>query len=266
MTCFSKQKGPSPGAAFSPGSEEEIAESHILPPPRSPFLKGGRLGKRPASRVEDHLQGEAARENQSLAALPRQGWRARMNSSARKIPVKKKKIEKKSKPAQEKTPLTPQSYPDLGPGCGGASRDFFFPCSRPPAIGGQGVGGQRGRGLSTGRTAGLGVCSCRSMPRANCCHSQEEGGGQGIMTQVSLGWYSLQGLLASWWSPCPGLSPDQRTTPAAETGARHRLCGSALLCLSSASFWAASGLQEMTQSLDEGCCDDKQGQQAAVWQ
>lgn len=105
-----------------------------------------------------------------------------------------------------------------------SQQGFFFPCSCPPAIGGQGVGGQRGRGLSAGRMAVLGVCSCRSMPRANCCHSQEEGGGQGIMTQVSLGWYSLQGLLASWWSPCPGLSPDRRTTPAAQTGARHRLC------------------------------------------
>lgn len=125
MTCFSKQKGPSPGAAFSPGSEEEIAESHILPPPRSPFLKGGRLGKRPASRVEDHLQGEAARENQSLAALPRQGWRARMNSSARKIPVKKKnRKEKKTSPGKNTSDSS--ELPRPGARVWRSQQGFFF--------------------------------------------------------------------------------------------------------------------------------------------
>lgn len=103
------------------------------------------------------------------------------------IPAKNLKI----KPAQENPPWTIQSYPEMGPGFGGASRSLS--CSQP-----SGVGGQRGGDLSLGRAVGLEVCSCRFLPIANCCHSQEEGGGQGLMTQVSLGWYSLQGLLVSW--------------------------------------------------------------------
>lgn len=90
------------------------------------------------------------------------------------------------------------------------------------------------------------------------------------MTQVSLGWYSLQGLLASWWSPCPALSPDQHTTPAEETGARHRLCllqaSLALLisCELSGSLWTLGGDSEPAVR-DEGQGDDAQGQQAPVY-
>lgn len=43
----------------------------------------------------------------------------------------------------------------------------------------------------------IGVCSGRLTQIAKCCHSQEEGGEQGIMTQVFLGWYSLQGCFLS---------------------------------------------------------------------
>lgn len=101
---------------------------------------------------------------------------------------KKKKLERRQ-PAQEKPPLTTQSCSDLGPGCGGESKSLS--CSLPPETGERGVGGQRGGGLSLGHGLGLAVCSGRFVPIANRCHSQEEGGGQGIMTQVVLGWYSL---------------------------------------------------------------------------
>lgn len=121
------------------------------------------------------------------------------------------KPRKPTKTAWEKPPLTTQSCSDLGPGRGGTSRSLS--CSLPPKTRGRGVGGQRGGGLSVGCTAGFAVCSSRLTPIANCCHSQEEGGGQEIMTQVLLGWYSLQGCFLSWGSPCPTLPPGPRSAP-----------------------------------------------------
>lgn len=32
VACFSKWKGSSPGAVLGPNYEEEVAESHVLPP------------------------------------------------------------------------------------------------------------------------------------------------------------------------------------------------------------------------------------------
>lgn len=124
----------------------------------------------------------------------------------------------KPKTAGEKPPLTTQSCSHLRPGRGGESRNLS--CSLPPKTGGQGVGGQQGGGLSLGHGLELAVCSGRLMPIANCCHSQEEGGGQGIMTQVFLGWYSLQGCFLHRGSPCPTLTPGPHSAPSPHGGDR----------------------------------------------
>lgn len=188
VACFSKWKGPSPGAG--PGYEEEIAERHISPPLESYSFKP--LGKGQVSRPsvlggKSPLRRSCQRqtERQCLAVQPHEGWKARTNSFS----ARQKKKKERRQPAQEKPPLTTQSCSDLGPGRGGESKSLS--CSLPPETGERGVGGQRGGGLSLGHGLGLAVCSGRFMPIANRCHSQEEGGGQGIMTQVVLGWYSL---------------------------------------------------------------------------
>lgn len=53
VACFSKWKGSSPGAALGPNYEEEIAESHVLPPLESYSLKP--LGEGWVSRPSDGL-------------------------------------------------------------------------------------------------------------------------------------------------------------------------------------------------------------------
>lgn len=130
--------------------------------------------------------------------------------------TQEKKKKERRKPAQEQPPLTTQNCSDLGPRRGGESRSLS--CSLPPETGGRGVGGQRGGGLSLGCGLGLAVCSGRLTPIANCCHSQEEGGGQGIMTQVFLGWYSLQGCFLSRGSPYSALAPGPHSGPSPHRG------------------------------------------------
>lgn len=98
-----------------------------------------------------------------------------------------KKRKKKTSPGK-----TTSDYSELlRPGAQAWRRkreSFLFPSSPNRRARCRWTAGQR---LVLDCATGLTVCSGRLALIANCCHSQEEGGAQGIMTQVFLGWYSL---------------------------------------------------------------------------
>lgn len=85
----------------------------------------------------------------------------------------------------------------------------------------------------------VGVCSGRITRIANCCHSQEEGGGQGIMTQVFVGWYSLQGCFLSQGAPRLLWGSTQHLVPT-EQSVQH--C--ALYSFPATPFPSPSGMRE----------------------
>lgn len=85
----------------------------------------------------------------------------------------------------------------------------------------------------------IGVCSGRLTQIANCCHSQEEGGGQEIMTQVFVGWYSLQGCFLSWSALCLLWSCTEHLVPAEAVSAAP-----CLVLLPAAPFPSPLGTQE----------------------
>lgn len=129
MTCFSKQKGPSPGAVFSPGSKGEIAESHILPPSCSSFLKRGHLGKRPAEQrlgwkitFEERLPEKTRAWQYSRV---RDGERERILPQEKSLSKKKKRnrIEKKTSPG--KTTSDYSELPRPGARVWRSEQEFF---------------------------------------------------------------------------------------------------------------------------------------------
>lgn len=125
-------------------------------------------------------------------STPTHGWRTRTNSSS----ARKKKIPNLNR--RKKTILgknTSDNSELLRPGAQVWRREpkpFLFPSFQNSRV--------RCRWTIGWRLVPwppIGVCSGRLAQIANCCHSQEEGGGQGIMTQVFVGWYSLQGCFLS---------------------------------------------------------------------
>lgn len=131
------------------------------------------------------------------------------------LPLHARRETVRGKTVWGKPPLTPRSCSDLGPGRGGESRSL--PCSLPLQTGGQGVGGQRGGGLSLGRGSGLAVCSGRLVRIANCCHSQEEGRRRtedydsGVFRVVQ----AVPGMLSQPGQPMPHAAPGSHSVPSA---------------------------------------------------
>lgn len=130
-------------------------------------------------------------------STPTHGWRARTNSSfctQKKIP---NNLNRRKKTILGKN--TSDNSELFRPGAQAWRREpkpFLFPSFQNRRV--------RCRwtiGWSLVPWPLVGVCSGRITRIANCCHSQEEGGGQGIMTQVFVGWYSLQGCFLSQGAP-----------------------------------------------------------------